>query len=224
MRCGGWVIAALGEGGTGGDPACAAAHDFDNLYEVVLAHAGIVSSDLLNGASDVFDDRAVAGSVICCDEVVIDRLWNTNHTQCIATLLGQLGNLVRGVLGIIATGIKEVADIVCLEYLEHTVVVFLALELETAGAECGTRSVTKCADRLLGFVGKVDQLLLENAEDAVLTAVDLFDALVVERFGDCTGEARVNDGCGAAGLGDQAISYKFFGHNVVLSVKLMGCV
>ena len=57
---------------------------------------------------------------------------------------------------------------------------------------------------------KVDELLIEDAEHAVEAAVDLFDALMVERFGDDAGEAGVDYRCGAAGLGDKTVSFELF--------------
>ena len=35
---------------------------------------------------------------------------------------------------------------------------------------------------------------------------------MIERFIDGTGEARVDDGGRSARLGNEAVSYKFFGH------------
>jgi hypothetical protein len=49
-------------------------------------------------------------------------------------------------------------------------------------------------------------LFVQQAKDAIKTAVDLLDALVATGFLDNAGKAGVDDGGGSAGLGDQKIS------------------
>src|SRR5690606_26467909 len=58
------VVATFGEGGTGGDPAGVAAHDLDDLHEVVLTHGLVVAGDLADRGGDVLNDGAVAGAVV----------------------------------------------------------------------------------------------------------------------------------------------------------------
>jgi len=69
--------------------------------------------------------------------------------------------------------------------------------------------VAEAADRLLRLGRKVDEVLLQNAEDAVERAVDFLDTRVVEGLGDDASDARVDDGGGAARLAHQDISYEF---------------
>ena len=63
---------------------------------------------------------------------------------------------------------------------------------------------------LLSLCGKIDELLVQDTKYPVYPTVNFFDTLVVERFGNDTREAGVNDGCWATGLGDEAISFEFF--------------
>ena len=105
-----------------------------------------------------------------------------------------------------------------LEDFEHAVEIGLFLELEAAGAEGGAGRVLESADLLLGLAGQIDKILLENAEDAVERAVNLLDALVVQRFGNDARDTGVNDGGGAAGLAHQDVSYEFSHDSVVLNL------
>ena len=131
-------------------------------------------------------------------------------------LLGELGNLVGGILGIVAAGVEEEADVVGFEDFEHALVVSLLLELVAAGAEGGARGKFQAADGLLGLGGEVDEVFLEDAENAVERAVNLLDFDMIERFGDDAGHAGVDDGGGTAGLAYQDITCEFFGHVRVL--------
>ena len=205
-----WLVTALGKGGTGCDPTCITAHDFDDLHQVVLAHRCIIAGDFFNSRRNVFDHATVTWGVVCGDEVVVDCFWDTNHAEIIATFLSELGDLVRSVLRVVTTSVEEVADVVGLEDLQHTVVVLLALELKATSAECCARCVTQSADRLLSLCSKIDELLVQDAQHAVYATINFFDTLMVERFGNDTREAGVNDGCWATGLGDEAISFEFF--------------
>src|SRR5690606_24994942 len=67
------MVAALGEGGAGGDPAGVAAHDFEDGNEVALAHGLVVAGHLAHGGGDGIDDGAVAGAVVGGGQVVVDR-------------------------------------------------------------------------------------------------------------------------------------------------------
>ena len=84
-----------------------------------MTHRRIVAGDFLNCRRDVFDYAAVAWSVICSHEVVVDCLWNTNHAQVIATLLSELGDLVGSVLGVVTARVEEIANVVSFEYLKY---------------------------------------------------------------------------------------------------------
>ncbi len=54
-------------------------------------------------------------------KVVIDRLGNAHTNQLIAAVCRQLVDLVGGVHRVITAGIEEIADIVGLEDIEHSV-------------------------------------------------------------------------------------------------------
>ena len=203
------LVAALRERGACRYPAGAAAHDLDDRDQVTLAHGLVVAGDFPDRGREVLDHAAVARAVVGGRKVVVDRLRDADHAQLVALLLGQLRDLVRGVLGIVAANIEEVADVVGLEDLEDALEVLLLLELVAAGAEGGARGVLKGTDLLLRLGGEVDQVLLEEAEHAVERPVDFLNAVVIQRFGDNTGHAGVNDGGGSAGLAHKNVAYEF---------------
>src|SRR5690606_6220930 len=113
------VVAALGEGGTGGNPAGGTAHDLDDRNEIALAHGLGVAGDFTHGGGEILDHAAVAGAVVGGGQVVVDRLRHADDAELVALFLGELGNLVGGILRVVAADVEEVADVVRLEDFEH---------------------------------------------------------------------------------------------------------
>ena len=203
------MVAALRQGGAGGDPAGAAPHDLDDRDQVALAHRLVVAGDLADGHREVLDHAAVARAVVRAGQVVVDRLRDADHPELVALLLGQLGDLVGGVLGVVAPDVEEIADVVGLEDLDHALEVLLLLELVAAGPEGRPGRVAQGPDLLLRLRGQVDDVLLEDAQDPVEAAVNFLDGLVVERLGHDSGQARVDDRGRTARLTHQYVSYEF---------------
>ena len=201
------LVATLREDGRGGEPAGVAAHDFKDRDEVVLAHGGVIESGLTDGHADVLGDGAEAGAVVGQGKVVVDGLRHADDTEFVAALLGEGVDLGGGVLGVIATDVVEVADVVRFEDLEDAVKVFGLLHLVAAGAEGGAWGVAESAEGLLGFGGEVDELFVEDALDTIETTVDLDDfVLMLEGFRDHPGEAGVDDGGRTAALRDEKVA------------------
>ena len=71
---------------------------------------------------------------------------------------------------------------------------FLEIDFVAAGAERGCGRMAQSFNGLGLLLVDVDQLLIENAEDAVEAAVNFLDALMFAGFLKHAGEARVNDG------------------------------
>ena len=185
-------VAALGQDGAGGDPAGGAAHDLDDAAGAVVGgHAGDVDADFHDGGGVVLDDGAVAGAVVGVRQIVVDGLGHADDAQVVAALDGLLVDLVRGVLRIVAADVEEIADVVGLEHLEQPVHVLrgllgllLEIDLVAAGAQRGRRGVAQAFDGAGLLVVDVDQVLVQDAQDAVGAAVDLLDALVTAGFLD----------------------------------------
>ena len=107
----------LGQGRAGGNPPCVSSHDLDNRNEVMLPHGLMIKSGFLDDRTEVLDHAPVSQAMIRGDQVVVDRLGNPDHSQCIILLLGKLRNLVSGILRIIPAGVEEIADVVSFENL-----------------------------------------------------------------------------------------------------------
>ena len=207
VRCTAGVIPAFRKGGSRCNPASTAAHYFNDLNEVVLTHPGIVAGHFLHGGRNILNDATVTRGVVRCDEIVVNRLGNTDNTEIETALLSQLGDLVRGVLRIVPPCIEEITDIVCFKNLQDTGVIFETLELKTAGSEGGTRGMAQSADGLLRLGGKINEVLVQDSQHPVEATINLFNLLMVECLGDRTGKAGVNNGSWTTRLGDQTISY-----------------
>ena len=186
-------VPAFSEGGSGGDPASVAAHDFEDGHKIALAHGLVVAAHLADGGGHVFDHGTVAGAVVGDGKVVIDGLGDTDDAEIVALFLGKLGDLVGGVLGIVAASVEKVADILRFEDFEHALEIGLVLELVAASAESRTGSVTKTTNGLLRLGSEIDEIFVKNSENAVERAVNLFDAIMIECFGHNAFDTGVND-------------------------------
>ena len=65
------------------------------------------------------------------------------------------------------------------------------------------------AVKIRKLIVQVDEFLIEDAQDAVETPVDLLDAFVVPGLGDDTCDACVDDAGGTTRLGDEEIAIEF---------------
>ena len=102
-----------------------------------------------------------------------------------------------------------IADVVCLEDFERALKILLLLQLGAAAAERRSRSVAQPADRLLRLRGEIDEILVQDAGNAIQRAVHFLDATVIKGFGHNASNAGiVNDGRAAA-LADETVSYEF---------------
>ena len=84
---------------------------------------------------------------------------------------GLLVDDVRGLGGVVAADVEEVADVVLLQDLEDLRAVFRR-RLLADGAERGGRGVRDGLERLRALLAEVDEVLVEDALDAVERAVD----------------------------------------------------
>ena len=112
--------------------------------------------------------------------------------------MGEFGDLVGGVLGIVAAGVEEVADVLRFEDLEHALEIRLVLQLVAAGAKGRAGSVAETANGLLRLRSEIDEIFVEDAQHAVERAVNFLDTVMVQRLGDDAFDAGVNDGGGAS--------------------------
>ena len=152
-----------------------AAHDFDDAAGAVIRrHAGDIEANFDDSRGVVLDHRAVAGAVVGVRQIVIDGLGHADHPHFVVAFDGFLMNFVGRVLRIVAADVKEIADVVGLKNFEQPVHILrglfgllLEIDLVTAGAQRGGGRVSQALDRFGFLLIDVDELLVEDAEDAV---------------------------------------------------------
>src|SRR5690606_31126792 len=97
--------------------------------------------------------------------------------------VGQLGDLVGGILGITAAVVEKVAYVVGSEHFNQAFVFALVLgnilELVSAGAESPARRVDQGLDGVVRFQAGVNQLFFQRADDAITAGIDLADLVRV---------------------------------------------
>ena len=194
------------------DPARVAAHD---LHDEDLGgrprHRPDVEGGLAHGYRDVLRDRAEAGAVVGDREVVVDRFRDPDAGDGIAHPLADLRHLVGGVLGIPASVVEEVPDIVRAKDVDEPLVLrrrlFQPLELVTARPERAGRGMAERGDRLLRFLAGIDEILGQRADDPVPARVDLAEhfRMATGRLDD-SGRRGVDDRGHAAGLGVEDVA------------------
>src|SRR6516162_9059707 len=85
------------------------------------------------------------------------------------------------VLGVAASVVEEEADVMSPEHIDHALVLGTVLEngpeLVAAGTERGTRGVFKRSNVSIGFETGIDQVLCQDADDAVPSGIDLADLI-----------------------------------------------
>ena len=219
-------LCLVGKRGGGGQPARVAAHALDDGD-----HAGVidvrVAGDFHDGRGDILGCGSVAGAVVGTEEVVVDGLGDTHDAALVADLLHILGDLVAGIHGVVAAVVAEIADVVLLEDLKNALVIGIVLirvlDLVAAGAERGGRRVGQAVKLGTVFLVHAQQFVVQNALDAVVRAVDLRDAVCVERGTDAAVGAGIDDSGRAAGLADDQSALQSFRHNNYLHIRIRVC-
>ena len=146
-------------------------------------------------------------------QVVINGLGHTHDAALVAHGLHVLVDLVAGVHGVVAAVIEEVAHVVFLEDLQNALIVRVIHggigQLVAAGAKRGGGGVFQQAQLLGILLPHVEEPVVQNALDAVLRTQHAGDGAAFERCVDDAVSAGVDDGCGAAGLADDACAFQY---------------
>ena len=142
-------------------------------------------------------------------QVIIDRLGYPDGTNLVSAFGSFLMHFIGGVLRVIASGIEKITDIVCLNYLEETLHIFLRLfnvfleiDFVSACAQCSSRSVFQALDGSCVFLTDIDKLFAKDAIHAVESAVDFLNTLVPSGFTDDARNAGIDDSSWATALCD----------------------
>ena len=180
---------------------------------VIGGHAADVGGDFHDGAGVVLGNGAKAGAMIGVRQIVINCFGDADDAHFVAAPEGFLMDFIGGVLRIVAAGIKEIANVVGLKHLEKAVHVpgglfgfLFEINLVSAGAEGRSGGVFESFDGFGPFLAQINQMLVENAEDAVPAAINMGEATMMAGLLHDARHAGIDDGGGASGLGHQKIS------------------
>ena len=207
------AVRVIGEHGSGGQPAGVTSHDLDDAeFRFGRAEGLVVTDDLLHRGGDELGGGAVAGRMVGHRKVVVDGLRDTDEFLIFPVHGSVVGQLFDGVHGVVAADVQEVLDVVFLHEKEHLLIgVFVAFDLRqfvTAGAEERGRSPFQKGQfiEVVEVDVHVDDIVIEEALDAVVHAIDFFDTVIL-RCADGAGKARVDDRGGTAGLSNDHITH-----------------
>ena len=188
------------------DPARVPAHDLENEdLGRSLCHGLHVQRRFHDRNRHVLGHGTESRAGVGHRKVVVHGLGNPDARDGEPEFRAELGHLVRGVHGIAAAVVEEIADVVGLEHLDQPfvlgAVLVQPLELVTRGAERAARGVAQCRDRLIGLLAGVDHVFGERTDDAVAAGVDLADTIAVpSRSLEHAAGRDVDDGGDPAGL------------------------
>ena len=196
-----------------GDVADLAAHRLQDEDGVCRATAVVFFVGHLDVMRPVAGGAAVAGGMVdelefAVANVVVDCFGAADADDIETPRPGEVGDGVGRVHRVVPADVAEVPDVVGLEDFDDAVEVvgLFVLELVAAGADRTGRGGGPQEGDLVGALrGEVDQFFLEHAFDAMPAAVDGADFGHLPRGFNDAAERVVDDGRGAARLGDDHV-------------------
>ena len=107
-------------------PAGMTAHYLNDVDRAGAVNAGILIK-FHAGCCDIFCRAAVAGAVIRSEQVVVDRLGNSDNSAIIADTAHVAAYLIAGVHRIVAAVIEEVANVILFENFKYALIIAVIL-------------------------------------------------------------------------------------------------
>ena len=204
----------IGQPGRGRNETDLAAHRLQHQHRIGRARARILFVGVLDHVHPVTGHRPVAGRVIdelkrAVAHVVVDRLGHADGHKVQPALVGQQGDLVGRVHGVVAADVEQVAHVVGPQHVDHAleILVLPLLQLVAACADGTGGRREPQQGHLFGRLGReIEQLLLEHALDTVPGAVDRPDGPKAACSLDDPLQTAVDDRGRPATLGDHQIS------------------
>ena len=189
------------ERGGRGEEAGVAAHDDVDLHAAERQVVEIVAHE---GEGHEARRAAEAGRVVVLAKVVVDRLGDVEAAQVRAAAFRHRVHDVDRLGGVVAADVEEVADVALAQHLED----LQAVLLRGLAAHAAERRRGRGGDGLevlRGDLAQIDELLGEDAVDAVDGAVDPADRFAPARRHHGADETLVDDHRGTAALGDDHV-------------------
>jgi len=137
--------------------------------------------------------RGIAGRVVVDRQVVVDGLGDVDAAHRIVVLLGLLADDAQGVRRIVAADVEEGLDAVSLQDLENLLAV-LEVGLVAGRTQRRARRLGHQFQVVGGFLGEVEELLVDDAAHAVVGAIDPFHRRELARFNDRADHRLVDHG------------------------------
>jgi hypothetical protein len=134
-------------------------------------------------------------------EVVVDGLRDVEALHLVALFGGILVDEVRSLSGVVAADVEEVLDVELLEHRDHGCEVLFG-RLHAHGAEGSGGDFGDGGEVLGRLLAEVDQVLVQQALDAVAHAKDTSDVVMLQSLGDEADQRLVDHHGWAAGLAD----------------------
>ena len=185
----------------GQEPGVPAHHDADiNAWQrsVVQIHAG-------KGLGHETRGRWIAWRVVVADQVVVDGLGDVDGAQRVARFVRLFTDDAHGIGRVVAANIEEMLDLVRAQHLEDGVAVFrirfVARRAQGRGG-CGGDQFEVVA----GFLGQVDEVLIDDAPNAVTRPIYPFDLVVTSCLQRDPDHRLVDHRCRPTTLRDQNFS------------------
>ncbi len=155
--------------------------------------------------------RRKAGRVVVDHQVIVDGLGDVDAAQGIGFPGGFLRHDAHRIGTVIAADIEEAADAMRLQRTEDRLAIF-DVRLVAGGTQRRGRGLRHAFQIGGGFLGEVDEILIDDAAHAMQRAIDPFDAGEFARFQGQAHQRLIDDGGGAAALGNQHLGK--FGHGL----------
>ena len=160
--------------------------------QIDAGQRGVIQIGSHERLGDKAGRRRKARRVVVADQVVVDGLWNVDAAQCIVGAARFLTDDAHRVRGVIAADIEEVTYAMCLEDLEYLLAI-LQVRLVAGRAECRGRRIGHHFNVVAGFLGEVEELLIDDAGHSVIRTIDQFDIAELAGFENDAGHRLVDD-------------------------------
>ena len=151
--------------------------------------------------------------MVGAEQVVVDGLRNAHYAAVVANLLHVLRDLVASIHGVVAAVVEEVTNVILLEDLKDALVIGVVYvrisDLVAAGTQCGRRGVLQQLQLSRIFLVHDIQLVVQNADNAVCSAVNGGDGIRIQTSLDCAVCACVDNRSRTTGLADDHSTLQF---------------
>jgi hypothetical protein len=112
--------------------------------------------------------------VVVLDQIVVDSFRNVDAAQVVAGLARFIVDDANGVRGIVAAGVKEIADLVRPQDLEDLLAI-LQIRLVARRAKRRRRRIGDHLQIMGGLLGQIVKILIQDPAHTVHGAVDQLD-------------------------------------------------